>query len=302
MLFAVLFAQSVFAATESIADTMAGVDQYYYVILSADAVGADTIAATEIQSGLIAHNDLNVTTVLEGEISNNVAKIFISPPCGKLIQELLKFDCDAWPYEEGQAIIIANEGDIYITGTIPNDRRRAGLVLKDYVDFPILDEHSFVIVEGLSLDVNDLKIIPGKNKNEFVCGDGICDPGEKFLCFPDCGQKTCFDICKEEGYQEAFCREVPSNPNVDICKEGEKNKGVQYCASGKSCCCQKNEKGTQENNTVKEQQEITPPKEETKKGFFAKLFSGENKAGGIITMAFVLLAVILVIGYIMVKG
>ena len=280
---------------------MKSVDQYYYLILDNDAVGADTIAAAEIQSGLIEYNDINITTVLEEEVSQNVEKILISPPCGKLIQELLGYDCDSWPYEEGEAIVIADEGNVYITGTIPNDRRRAGLILRNYPDYDILAEHSFVIIQGLSLDPDLLEIIPGKTKGEFVCGDGICDAGEKFLCYPDCGQKTCFEICSEEGYENAYCRDVPTNPNVAVCLDGEKNQGLQYCTGGKSCCCEAKE--TEQNKTVEKIPEAEQKAEEkVEQGFFARLFSEENSAGSVVVVALVLVSIIIIIGIIMAKG
>jgi hypothetical protein len=284
------------ASAATITSVMEDIDEYYYLVLGDNAVGGDVSAATEIVLGLFKHNDLDVETVLEGEVSTNLPRILVGPPCGsEYIVEVLGYNCDSWPYEEGQALIKVEGNNIIVTGTTANDRRRAGLILREYPNYPILNNHSFILVSGNSLESASLDLEKAKTKNEFVCGDGICEPGEAFLCFPDCNKKTCFTICQDEGFEEAFCRDVPSNPEVNICQDGEKNKGLQYCTSEKSCCCKP--KTTEENIPIQAPIQQPVIQEEN---FLTSFLNGDS-AGLIVTISLVILGFILLLAFILTR-
>ncbi len=293
IIFLLLLLIPVVSAADSINDIMQDVDEYYYIVLGDDSVGADTLSATEIALGLQKHNNqLDTPTVLEDEISPNVPRILIGPPCGsQYMESALGYSCDFWPYSEGEAIIKVYEDSIIVTGTTPNDRRRAGLILAEYPTHEILGENSFVLISGTSLDPVQLNLDVAKTEGEFVCGDGVCEPGETFLCFPDCNKKTCFDICQEEGFQESFCREVPSNPNVDICQSGEVNKGLQYCTAERSCCC----KLLDSNEVLDSENEGITLNESSTNELVSK---EDNKIKIIVTSSIILLSVILLLAFI----
>ncbi len=285
---AVFLVSQLVSAEKSISETLEDVDQYYYLVLAEEAVGGDTAAATDIVLGLQKHNELEIQTVLDGEISDSLPKIYVGPYCGSVyLESVFGYPCEEWPYEENQAIVKVDGNNLIITGTNPNDRRRAGIILRDYPDYQELKDYSFIVISGETLTSAELTIDKAKEENEFVCGDGICEPGESFICFPDCNKKTCNDICNEEGYVASFCREIPTNPNVNICEPGEVNKGLRYCAGDKSCCCKSETK-----------EEIIPlpgpvkEKSPEELGFFQEFFSNEDAAKNIV---FGFLAVVVII-------
>ena len=284
------------ASAATITSVMEDIDEYYYLVMGDNAVGGDVSAATEIVLGLFKHNDLDVETILEGEVSVNLPRILVGPPCGsEYMEEVLGYNCDSWPYEEGQSLIKVDGNNIIVTGTTQNDRRRAGLILREYPNYPILNNYSFILVSGNSLEPANLDLEKAKTENEFVCGDGICEPGEAFLCFPDCNKKTCFTICQDEGFEEAFCRDVPSNPEVNICQDGEKNKGLQYCTSEKSCCCKP--QNTEENIPVQAPIQQPVIQEES---FLTSFLNGDS-AGLIVTISLVILGFILLLAFILTR-
>lgn len=281
-------------SADTITEVMEDADEYYYLVLGDNALGGDVSSATEVVLGLFKHNNLNIETVLEGEISENLPRILIGPPCGSAyMEQVLGYPCDSWPYEEGQSIIKVDGNNIIVTGTTPNDRRRSGLILREYIDHEELSNYSFVLVTGTSLEPSNLKLEQAKTKKEFVCGDNLCEPGEAFLCFPDCNKKTCFDVCNEDGFEESFCREIPSNPNVNICQEDESNKGLQYCASEKSCCCKS--KGIQENTPLQ-----APPQVIKEQSRIEAFLNGES-AGLIVTISLVIIGFIILLAFIITR-
>lgn len=284
------------ASASTITNVMEDIDEYYYLVLGDNAVGGDVSAATEIVLGLFKHNDLDVETVLEGEVSSNLPRILVGPPCGsEYMEQVLGYNCDSWPYEEGQALIKVDGNNIIVTGTTQNDRRRAGLILREYPEYSALDNHSFILVTGNSLEPANLELEKAKTESEFVCGDGVCEPGEAFLCFPDCNKKTCFTICQDEGFEEAFCRDVPSNPNVNICQDGESNKGLQYCTSEKSCCCKP--KSTE--NIVPIQAPVQQPVVQ-EQSFLTSFLNGDS-AGLIVTISLIIIGFIILLAFILTR-
>jgi hypothetical protein len=284
------------SAEKSINEIMVNIDEYSYLVIGENALGGDISAAGHIKTGISNNNYVDLETVLEGEIGNSLSKILLGPPCGsEYMEEALGYPCDNWPYDEGHAIIKVNGNDLIVTGTEPNDRRRAALILENYPDYQELKDHSFILVVGNSLSVSELTIEKAKLEEEFVCGDGICEIGENFFCFPDCQKKSCYDICQEENYTISFCRKIPTNPNVEICEIGEINKGMKYCTNQRSCCCKNEEKPEIEIPQVPEPT-INDTKEEIKPNFLSRLTeTGTVKL--VVMGAIVLLTIILLIGF-----
>ncbi len=238
-------------AEESLYEFLKKVNQNYFIVLGLDAKGGDTLAALDVTFGINRNsfNHPNLTTVLENEVNPNALKILIGHPCDNSLIESRGFSCEEWPYEKGQAIIVIDENDLIVSGTTVEDTRRAAKVIYDYPDFQELKEYSKVVVLGFDFNPINFTIEPLKEEREFICGDKICEPGEKFTCFTDCLEKTCFDVCLEEDYLNASCKDIPSNPNLPFCDSDEKNKGLGYCTTGKACCC-KNKKEIIQNKTL----------------------------------------------------
>jgi hypothetical protein len=282
-------------AAKSVFDIMDNVDDFYYLVLTQEAVGGDTAAATKIALSFLTNKDLKINTVIEGEISENLPRILIGPQCGsEYLENLFDFSCEEWPYEEGQALIKVDGNNLIITGTTSNDRRRAGIILSNYEDYNIFKENSFVLVTGTTLEPAEINLTKAKAKTEFICGDGICDPGEAYLCNPDCNKNTCFDICNEEGYTEAFCRDIPTNPNLEICEDSEINKGMKYCTNSKSCCCKLIK---QEIKNVTTNLSKTPDLIKEDQSFWSKILTKENPLIIAISISFVVIVLVLIFAY-----
>ena len=275
------------SATSSIKDIMEGLDEYYYLVLAENSVGGDTSAAIDIMLGIQQINGLFIETVIEGTISENLPIIYIGPCGDDYLSEVLEFSCEDWPYEEGQALIKVDGNNLIVTGTTPNDRRRAGMVLKNYLNYSEFEQYAFLLITGMTLNPSEFELEKAKTPDEFICGDGVCEPGEAFLCFPDCNKKSCYEICQEQGYMNSFCREIPSNPNVQICQEGEKNEGSKYCAEDKSCCCKIIKETINEQSSLKETTSEIIIKEES--------FFSEISAKNIVQLLLICLVIILLI-------
>ena len=144
---AVLLVSQLVSAEKSISETLEGVDQYYHLVLAEEAVGGDTAAATDIVLGLQKHNELEINTVIDGEISDALPKIYIGPYCGSsYLESVFGYSCEEWPYEENQAIVKVDGNNLIITGTSPTDRRMAGVILREYPDYQSLKDYSFIII------------------------------------------------------------------------------------------------------------------------------------------------------------
>ncbi len=281
---------SVVLAEVSLDKTLTDVDDYYSIVFGENTIGGDTFVGTGLTLAFQKYNYADVDGVLEGEVSGDVAQIFIGTPCNSYLEAVLGYSCAEWPFEEGQGVAIVQNGNVYITGTTSEDRRRVGLVLSSYPDIPELALYSFIIVQGTTLELDQLTIIPGKAEDEFVCGDGICEPGEAFLCYPDCNKQSCFQICQEEGYPSATCDVVSSNTNIGLCVDG-KNMGLQYCAAGNVCCCEEQDASSNE-----------PPPSMDPASIEQSNDPDAGSARAVVVVAIVLLTLLVVIIFIFVRG
>ncbi len=223
------------AAVDSIYEYLQRVDNGYEIVLGAKAKGGDSLAAIDVAIGIKKYNirQPDLETVIEDEVSHTEAKIVIGHPCDN---SLVPISCEAWPYRKGEAIIRVVGNDLIIAGSSLEDTRRAAKVIGYYKSYDILKETTSLVVTASGF--GGINATKGKSSNELICGDSVCEPGER-LCFSDCADITCADICQEEGYDEAACRNQKSNPNVPSCLSEEHNKGLGFCATGKVCCCKK---------------------------------------------------------------
>ena len=229
-----------FAAVDSIYEYLQRVDDHHKIVLGAKAKGGDSFAAIDVAIGLKKFNvnAPDLETVIENEVGPDESKILIGNPCDN---GLIPMTCDDWQYKEGEAIIRVIGNDLIIAGGTLEDTRRAAKIIAYYKTYDILKEALSIVVTGDKFET--INATKEKNPADLICGDGICDPGER--CYSDCADITCFDICQEEGYDEASCRDQKSNPNVVSCLPEEYDKGTGYCATGKICCCKKTQKESQ---------------------------------------------------------
>ena len=230
-----LLSQTVFAAVDSIYEYLQRVDDGYEIVLGAKAKGGDSLAAIDVAIGIKKYNarSPDLETVIETEIPASEPKILIGNPCDN---SLVPISCEAWPYRKGEAIISIVGEDLLIAGSTTDDTRRAAKVIGRYKSYDILKETTSIVVTADGF--GRINVTKEKPPKEVVCGDGFCEYGER-LCFSDCADLTCADVCLEEGYDLAACRDQKSNPNVPSCLSEEYSKGLGFCATGKVCCCKK---------------------------------------------------------------
>lgn len=254
-----------FVYAETIYEYLRGVDENYNIVVGELGRSSDSLAATTIILAFERDRSLSLPVVLESSVSQNENKILIGHPC---TNSLIKLSCDGWPYLPGQAIIQVLGNDLIIAGSADEDTMAVARIVADYKNYPLLQQESAVIYLQFPALNTTPQLIPMKRQYEFVCGDQVCEPGERFLCQTDCGGMNCFQFCQSNEFINAECRDVPSNPNVPICKEGWVNYGTGYCATSRVCCCEPpTEQAEQEQNAT------SVPNEEQvrKKSFFRSI-------------------------------
>lgn len=224
-----------FAAIDSIYEYLQRIDNGYEIVLGEKAKGGDSLAAIDVAIGVKKYNRNapDLEAIIETNSSANESKILIGHPCDN---SLIPISCENWPYREGEAIIRIIGNDLIIGGSTIDDTRRAAKIIGNYKNYPQLKETLSVVVTGNGF--KNLNVTKEKRNEDMECGDGICEPGESW-CHADCAKLSCFEVCEEEGYDEAACRDAKSNPNVASCLAEEYDKGKGFCATGKVCCCKK---------------------------------------------------------------
>ena len=240
---------------DSIYEYMHKIDEEIPIIVGLNASSSDSIAATKIVLKILQERNVILEVNTEDKVNLKINKILIGHPCDN---HLIKMDCIMWPYDAGQGIIKVIGNDLVISGSTPDDTIRAALAAANYKLFSILKAKKFVLVTGDSLDLGNLQVTQAKEPNEFVCGDQICEVGEKYLCFVDCARKSCDDICRSAGFKSSACRPTTPIVNKSSCYPDETDRGPGYCSTGRSCCCSNKEIKQQE--TIKQQ----PPQQEPK--------------------------------------
>ncbi|HSU72533.1 MAG TPA: hypothetical protein VLJ21_01655 [Candidatus Binatia bacterium] len=102
----------------------------------------------------------------------NVPLIVVGGPCANPVwHEYSDETCDAWPYPEGKAVVIAHQTStgktiILIGGTSGKDTRAAAkYVLASFSDAKFLDAHVVLDTAGLPLANENLKVYKTENLN-----------------------------------------------------------------------------------------------------------------------------------------
>lgn len=252
LIFLSLFLLYEVSATSTIYDYMKGLDSQYVLVVGDRGKSSDSIAATKLALALQNDQHISLSLMLESEVSPNINKILIGHPC---TNGLIQLSCEEWPYAHGQALIKIIGNDLILAGTTDEDVIFAAEVLGNYVGYPLFRNSSAVLVLSTPLNTTTERVIRAKSAFEFVCGDQVCEPGEKYECNTDCEGTSCFDLCKDKGFINAVCKDTPSNPNVPMCEEGWVTQGQGYCSTGKTCCCEKEQQQTQQTEQQSEQQE-----------------------------------------------
>ncbi|MEK6839361.1 MAG: hypothetical protein AABX72_00300 [Nanoarchaeota archaeon] len=227
-----------YAAVDSIYEYLKKMDQGYAVVLGDQGKSGDSFAATDVIIALKKHLSLDIDPVIEDETLESVSKILIGHPCDN---SFIQLSCEQWPYDEGVAIIKVMGNDLIIAGSTVDDTRRAAKIIANFKNYEELKQTKEILVLGDTLKVADLTFQQVKKESEFVCGDQVCEIGEKIFCSTDCAQLSCYQLCKNKNFIDATCRDLPSNVNLPACGESEENQGLGYCSNQKACCCKETE-------------------------------------------------------------
>ncbi len=244
------------AAVDSIYEYLRKMDANYEVVLGAKGKSGDSLAAADIVVALKKHLNMDIEPVIENATHVYTNKILIGHPCEN---SLIQLSCEQWPYDEGVGMIKMMGNDLVITGTTMDDRRRAAKVIAYFKDYQQLKQTKELLVLGETLKREDFEFQPVKKESEFVCGDTLCEIGEKISCPADCAQISCYKLCQEKQFADAACRDPPSNVNLPFCLPDEVNQGAGYCGGEKVCCCQATPPQGQETKSQPSQQQ---PREE----------------------------------------
>jgi len=255
--FFVLNALQAAAEVTSIYDYIRKIDNNYYVVVGINGKSGDSLAATDIVVALKKQLNRDIEPTYETMVNPSVNKILLGHPCDNtLIQGL---SCEKWPYDEGLAVIKIIGNDLVLAGSTVDDTRRAAKVIAHFKDFPELKEYKELLVLGTTLEVEDIKLQPIKPFTEFICGDGLCEVGEKHLCQTNCEQVNCYTLCQVKKFGAAACRDPLSNPNLPFCLQGEANQGTGYCGEGKVCCCKEFEQDEATSQPTPDAEKVVTP-------------------------------------------
>lgn len=235
------------ASAATIYSYLENINSDYIVLVEDTAPGSDSLAATDIVTGIqrLTSNRIILQYKLVSESAKRTNLILIGHPCDN---KLIPINCDSWSYKEGEALIRISGSNLIVSGTTPDDTRRAAKIIANYKDYPELKQKDKIIVKGTSLELPQIQLQEQKPQTEMVCGDGICEAGE--ICEQDC--KTCDEICIEQENLGGVCRSA--------CQLDETLLDKKYCKNDNFCCCLQIEE---------KQQEEQPQEEES---WFRRLF------------------------------
>ena len=241
----ILLAVSVSAET-TIFSFLENVDETYKIVLGNEAPASDSLAAVSVSEGL---SPLEIEAVLEDEVTNREKLILIGNPCKN---SLIDIDCDSWSYKNGEGLIKVLENNIIISGTTPEDVRKAAEVISKYESYPLLKTENTVIVTG---SLENPVLVKQKSQEEFVCGDKICESGE--ICEQDCKKLSCNEICTQKGFDLGSC--IPLDEESVSCESVEVG---EYCEIDAACCCQSKivEEAPKEEKNETKQEEVLEEK------------------------------------------
>lgn len=155
----------------------------YRVIVEDSASSSDSLAATDIVTGIqrATSNKVNLNYKLASENRQLTNLILIGHPCDN---KLIPIDCNSWSYKTGEALIQISGSNLIVAGTTPDDTRRAAKIIANYKDYSELKQKDKIIVKGTTLETSQLRLQEQKPQSQMVCGDGICESGE--ICDKDC--------------------------------------------------------------------------------------------------------------------
>jgi len=238
----------------SIYSYLENLDSNYLVLVEDTAPGSDSLAATDIVTGIqrITSNKIILKYKLVSENTQNSNLILIGNPCDN---KLIQIDCDSWSYKKGEALIQVSGSNLIVSGTEPDDTRRAAKIIANYKDYSSLKDKDKIIIKGTTLELPQIQIQEQKPEEQMTCGDGVCESGE--ICAKDCKKLTCNEVCTEQGYIRGTCRFI-TDSEKPVCMDVEKSLGLKYCEDNQFCCC------------MSEEVEI---KKQEKQGFFRRVIN-----------------------------
>ena len=145
----------------------------YILILGDKAPSSDSLAATDIASGIQRYS--SGETILEAKLASEVTDknkmILLGHPCDN---PLINLSCKNWPYKQGETLIKVDGDNLIIAGTTAEDTRSTAKIVANYKDYPFFKESNIVLVTSSGLKTPE--IIPGsREKTEEVKEEEIVE-------------------------------------------------------------------------------------------------------------------------------
>lgn len=281
MIFALQIVEAQFH--DSIYEYLKKVDENYPIVVGDKGTSSDSIAASELVLGLLKANRISLNVKLESEVSPSVNKIIVGHPCNN---NLVKLQCDGWPFEDGEAVVKLIGNDLVIAGTDGDATINAAKIIAKYRDYGALKNFKYALISGGS--------ITGLSDN-FDCGDNVCDDGEKYFCPLDCEKVDCGKKCKELGFTDSRCIQEVISAKMLSCEDTDLEIGKGFCASDEVCCCVgTKEEAKNETQVIQPSQPTIAPKE---KSFDLKKSVSENVGAIVVFFALLLIVTVLVVVY-----
>ncbi len=264
---------------DSIHDYMKGIDENYVIVVGDQGKSWDSVAATQLVVGLLKANRVNVQIKVEKDVSPNINKILIGHPCNN---KMIKMSCDEWPFSAGEAVAKIIGNDLVIAGEDKDSMVNAAKMLSGYKKNNMLKKFKYALIKG--------DAITGLHEDfQIECGDGACEPGEKYLCNPDCQGVTCWDKCKELAFVNSTCKPDVVSATGRSCGMDEFEIGKNYCPSKNICCCIPERR--QNSNQAEPTESSTPTVIPKEKGNDFKELLSANKG-----LMFVILILVVIVG------
>ncbi len=137
----------------------------YVLVLGDKAPSSDSLAATDIISGIWKYSDGG--TVLEAklasEVTNEDKMILVGNPCDN---PLIDLSCKNWPYKQGETLIKVDGDNLIIAGTTAEDTRSTAKIVANYRDYSFLKESDTVLVTKSGLEIPTIIAEPRQEDEE----------------------------------------------------------------------------------------------------------------------------------------
>lgn len=137
----------------------------YTIILGDEAPSSDSLAATDIASGIQRYSSGKtvIEAKLASEVTNEDKMILVGNPCDN---PLINLSCKNWPYKQGETLIKVDGDNLIIAGTTAEDTRSTAKIVANYRGYSFLKESNIVLVTSSGLEIPTIIAEPRQENEE----------------------------------------------------------------------------------------------------------------------------------------